>query len=402
MGIIVQKFGGSSVADKEKLYNVANIITKSYDEGNKVVVVVSAQGKTTDGLVSKAKEITDNPFKREYDVLLSTGEQITISLLAMVLNKMGKKAVSFTGWQLPIITDNNYSNAKIKYIDKSRILEKLNEDYIVIIAGFQGIDENENITTLGRGGSDTTAVALAATLEADRCEIYTDVDGVFLTDPKIIKDVKKLDEISYEEMLELATAGAKVLHNRCVEIGKKRDVDIIVKSSLEEGTGGTVVKHQDNLEDMYISGIAKDNNIARITIIGVENKLGRTYKIFDLLAKENINIDIIVQPIGEHFEKDISFTISKENLKKTLEVLKKNIDIIGAKDVRYREDLCKISVVGVGMINNPGIAAKIFEALYENNINMHMITTSEIKISVLVNFEDADIAVKSIHDKFFL
>lgn len=401
MSIIVQKFGGSSVADKEKLYNVANIITKRCDEGNKVVVVVSAQGKTTDGLVSKAKEITDSPDNREYDVLLSTGEQITISLLAMVLKKMGKKAISFTGWQLPIITNDNYNNAKIKYICKEKITEKLDDGYIVIVAGFQGIDENGNITTFGRGGSDTTAVALAATLNADKCEIYTDVDGVFTTDPRIVKDVKKLDEISYEEMLELATAGAKVLHNRCVEIGKKNDVEIVVKSSLEEGTGGTKVSKQENLEDMYIRGIAKDNNIARITVLGVENKIGKTYKIFDLLAKENINVDIIVQSVGEHFEKDISFTTSKENMKKALKLLKENIEEIGAKDIRHREDLCKISVVGVGMINNYGIAAKMFEALYENNINMHMVTTSEIKISVLVNFEDADLAVKAIHDKFF-
>lgn len=401
MNIIVQKFGGSSVADKDKLWNVANIISKSYDAGNKVVVVVSAQGKTTDGLVKKSQEITDIPNKREYDVLLSIGEQITISLLAMTLQKMGKKAISYLGWQLPIITDDEYSNAKIKYIDKTRIIEKLEDDYIVIVAGFQGIDEKGNITTLGRGGSDTTAVALAATLEADMCQIYTDVDGVFTTDPKIVKNVKKLDKISYEEMLELANSGAKVLHNRCVEIGKKNDVEIIVKSSLKEGIEGTIVKKKEDMEEVSISGIAKDNNIARITVVGIENKIGKTYKIFDLLANEKINVDIIMQNIGEYFEKNISFTVKKECVNKVVEILNKNIEVIGAKEIKYNDDLVKISVVGMGMLNNYGIATKIFKALYENNINMHMVSASDIKISILVNIEDADIAVRTIHDKFF-
>ncbi len=400
MSIVVQKFGGSSVADKDKLENVANIISKTYDEGNSVVVVVSAQGKTTDGLVQKANEIENNSNKREMDVLLSTGEQITISLLCMVLESMGKKAVSFTGWQIPIVTDNNHTNSKIKYINNDKILEKIEQGYIVVIAGFQGINENGEITTFGRGGSDTTAVAIAASLKADKCEIYTDVDGVFVTDPRIVKDTNKINEISYDEMLELASSGAKVLHNRCVEIGKNYNIPIYVKSSLEEGKG-TVVKENDDLEKTYIRGIAKDDNVARIAVVGVENKIGKTYKIFDLLAKQGVSVDIIVQSGGEHFEKDVYFTTSKNNVKNVLNILKSNMEEIGARDIRHREDLCKISVVGVGMINNPGVASKMFEALYENNINMHMISTSDIKISVLVNFEDADLAVRAIHDKFF-
>lgn len=400
MSIVVQKFGGSSVADKDKLENVANIISKTYDEGNSVVVVVSAQGKTTDGLVQKANEIENNSNKREMDVLLSTGEQITISLLCMVLESMGKKAVSFTGWQIPIVTDNNHTNSKIKYINNDKILEKIEQGYIVVIAGFQGINENGEITTFGRGGSDTTAVAIAASLKADKCEIYTDVDGVFVTDPRIVKDTNKINEISYDEMLELASSGAKVLHNRCVEIGKNYNIPIYVKSSLEEGKG-TVVKENDDLEKTYIRGIAKDDNVARIAVVGVENKIGKTYKIFDLLAKQGVSVDIIVQSGGERFEKDVYFTTSKNNVKNVLNILKSNMEEIGARDIRHREDLCKISVVGVGMINNPGVASKMFEALYENNINMHMISTSDIKISVLVNFEDADLAVRAIHDKFF-
>ncbi len=400
MNTIVQKFGGSSVADKDKLINVANIISKTYDEGNRVVVVVSAQGKTTDGLVKKSEEITSMPNKREMDVLLSTGEQITISLLCMTLEKMGKKAISFTGWQVPIITDDNYGNARIKYIDDKLINEKLEQGYIVIVAGFQGINLENNITTLGRGGSDTTAVALAVSLKADKCEIYTDVDGVFTCDPKIVKNVQKINEITYDDMLELASSGAKVLHNRCVEIAKKYNMQIDVKSSMEEGSG-TIVKDGSYLEDMVIRGVAKQDNIARIAVFGVENKLGKTYKIFDMLAKENISVDIITQASGEHYQKDIFFTTSLNNLKKAMDILKENKEEIGAKEILYREDLSKVSIIGVGMTNNPGVAAKMFEALYENNINMHMITTSEVKISVLVNKEDADIAVRVIHDKFF-
>ena len=401
MSIIVQKFGGSSVADKEKLINVSNIISKAYDEGNQIVVVVSAQGKTTDGLVKKAEEITNIPNKREMDVLLSTGEQITISLLAMTLQQMGKKAISFTGWQIPIITDENNGNAKIKYIDDKTIKNKLDEGYIVIVAGFQGIDEECNITTLGRGGSDTTAVALSVALKADKCEIYTDVDGVFTCDPRIVKNVQKIDEITYDDMLELASSGAKVLHNRCVEIAKKYNVEIDVKSSMEEGTGGTKVKDGNYIEEMVIRGVTKQDNIARIAIFGVENKLGKTYEIFNMLAKENISVDIITQASGEHYQKDIFFTTSLNNLKKSLEILKANKDAIGAKEILHREDLSKVSIVGVGMTYNPGVAAKMFEALYENNINMHMVTTSEVKISVLVNKEDVDMAVRVIHDKFF-
>ncbi len=344
MGIVVQKFGGSSVADLEKLLQVSKHIIKEYEKGNKIIVVVSAQGKTTDRLVAEAKEITNNPNKRELDVLTSVGEQITISKLSMLLNKLGYKAISMTGWQIPIITTKEHGNAKIKYINKDKINKLLDDNYIVIIAGFQGIDEDSEITTLGRGGSDTTAVALAATLKADKCEIYTDVDGVFSSDPRIVKNVKKLDMLSYDEMLELASMGAKVLHNRCVEIGKKYDIPILVKSTFEEESQGTIVETS-SLESHVISGIAKDNNISRITIMGLENVVGKTYQVFKLLADNNINVDIIVQSFGENVNKNLSFTVKNNDLEEAMRILNENINVINAKEILYFKDLSKISVI---------------------------------------------------------
>lgn len=401
MGIVVQKFGGSSVADTEKLYNICNHIIREYNKKQSIVVVVSAQGKTTDRLITEEKEITENPNPREHDVLVSVGEQITISKLAMCLKEKGYNAVSYTGWQLPIITNSVHGEARIKYIETSKIKKQLEAGNIVIVAGFQGINEIGDITTLGRGGSDTTAVALAASLNADRCDIYTDVDGVYSSDPKIIENVKKLDSVTYDEMLELASLGAKVLHNRCVEIGKNYEVPINVKSTFENNSRGTkVVEHKD-LEDLYITGVAKDDNITRITIIGLENKIGRTYKVFKLLSENNINVDTIVQSAGEHAMKDISFTVKNTETKKVLKILNENLIEIGAKEITHCDKLSKISIVGVGIVNNPGVAAKVFEALYENNINMHMVSTSEIKISVLVNKKEANLALKAIHDKFY-
>ena len=401
MGLIVQKFGGSSVADTDKLKKVSEKIIKEKKSGNDVVVVVSAQGKTTDRLISEEREVTDNPSKREHDVLVSTGEQITIAKLAMMLHDFGYKAVSLTGWQIPIITNSEFGNSRIRYIHNETIMDLLASDNIVIVAGFQGIDENYNITTFGRGGSDTTAVALAASLKAERCDIYTDVDGIFTVDPRIVKNAKKIDNICYEEMLEMASLGAKVLHNRCVEIAQKYNVPIYVKSTFEKDSIGTKVSNKKPLEDLVINGVAKDDNISRITIVGLDNKIGKTYELFKLLSDNNINIDIIVQAFGETSIKNITFTVKMTDLNRTLKILNENKDRLNAKEILHAENLSKVSIVGVGIANKPGVAADMFEALYEKNINMHMITTSEIKISVLVNIEDANIAVNAIHEKFF-
>lgn len=400
MGIIVQKFGGSSVANIEKLNQVAEHIITEVEKGNKVVVVVSAQGKTTDKLIAEEAEISKNPDRREHDVLVSTGEQITIAKLAMLLIEKGYKAASLTGWQVPIITNSEFSNAKIRYIHNDTILEYLNSDNIAIVAGFQGVDESGNITTFGRGGSDTTAVALAASLKAERCDIFTDVDGVYSTDPRLVSDVKKLKTISYDEMLELSSMGAKVLHNRCVEIGKKYGVPIYVKSTFEKNSIGTLVSNN-NLENLVISGVAKDSYISKITILGLENKIGKTFELFKTLSDNLINVDIIVQSFGEHITKDIAFTVKMTELEKTLKILEENKENIGFEEIIHSENLSKVSIVGVGIANKPGVAVDMFEALYKNNINMHMISTSEIKISVLVDIDRADDAVKALHDKFF-
>lgn len=401
MGIIVQKFGGSSVATTEKLKKVCSHITKEFRKGNDVAVIVSAQGKTTDRLITEEKEITTSPSKREHDVLVSTGEQITISKLAMMLNDMGYKAISLTGWQIPIVTDDNFGNARIKSINSQKILDLFKKGYIVIIAGFQGITENGEITTFGRGGSDTTAVAIAASLNAEKCDIYTDVDGVFTTDPRITNKAKKIDQISYEEMLELSSLGAKVLHNRCVEIGKKYDIPIVVKDTALEESQGTIVKNSESLENMEISGIAKDDNISRVTVMGLENKIGKTYKVFKLLSEHNINVDTIVQSFGESINKNLSFTIKTAELDEALKILNDNLEYLTAREIVHFDNLSKVSIVGIGMTNRTGIASKMFEALYEKNINMHLISTSEIKITVLVNQDEAEVAVKAIHDKFF-
>ena len=375
MGIIVQKFGGSSVANLERLELVSEHIIEEVKKGNKVVVVVSAQGKTTDRLISEEAEITENPDRREHDVLVSTGEQITIAKLAMLLIKKKYKAVSLTGWQIPIVTNSEFSNSRVRYIHNQTINDYLNSGNIVIVAGFQGVDESGNITTFGRGGSDTTAVALAASLKAEKCDIYTDVDGVYTSDPRIVNDVKKLKSISYDEMLEMSSMGAKVLHNRCVEIGKKYNVPIYVKSTFEKNSIGTLVNNK-NLEDLVINGVTKDDYISRITIVGLENKIGKTYELFKILSKNLINVDIIVQSFGEHITKDIAFTVKMNDLQKTLEVLEENKEVLGAQEILHSENLSKVSIIGVGIANKPGVAADMFEALYENNINMHMISTS--------------------------
>lgn len=401
MSLIVQKFGGSSVANAEKLINVAGRVVDTYKEGNSVVVVVSAQGDTTDELIEKALEINTQPSKREMDMLLSTGEQISMALLAMAIEKAGYPVISLTGNQAGIFTDSNYGNARIKNIDTERIFRELDRKNIVIVAGFQGWNRFDDITTLGRGGSDTTAVALAASLKADLCEIYTDVEGVYTADPRIVKNASKLGDISYDEMLELASLGANVLHNRSVEVAKKYNVNLVVRSSFSKAPG-TIVKEVGRVEKMLVRGVARDNNIARIAVMGVEDKPGIAFRLFSLLAKDKISVDLILQSIGRDGTKDISFTVAKDNLEKAVGILNANLGPIGAKQIDSSDQYAKVSIVGAGMVNNPGVAALMFEALYDADVNIHMITTSEIKISVLVDYHDAERAVNAIHEKFKL
>jgi len=401
LAIIVQKFGGSSVADAAKVNNVANRVVDTYRGGNSVVVVVSAQGDTTDDLIDKAHEINPSPSKREMDMLLSSGEQISIALLAMAIEKIGAPVISLTGWQAGFQTNTSAGNARINKIDTERILAELDQKKIVIVAGFQGIDKYDNITTLGRGGSDTSAVAIAAAIHADKCEIYTDVDGVYTADPRIVKSAKKLDEITYDEMLDLASLGANVLHNRSVEMAKKYSVKLEVKSSFEK-IDGTIVKEAVSVEKMLIRGVARDNDVARIAIIGLEDKPGIAFKVFSLLASKNINVDVILQSIGREGKKDISFTVTKNHLAEAIELLESEKNALCYEEISHREDISKVSIVGAGMANNPGVAAKMFEALYDANINIHMISTSETKISVLVNIANAEKAVQAIHDKFII
>lgn len=396
MSLIVQKFGGSSVADKERLFNVAGIISDAYRGGDRIVVVVSAQGDTTDDLLAKAAEISDSPSKRELDMLLSTGEQISASLLAIALGTMRIPVVSLNAWQVGISSDSNYSNAKIKKIDTERLLRELDGGKVVIVTGFQGINKFDDVTTLGRGGSDTTAVALAGVLKADRCQIYTDVDGVYTADPRKVPSAKKLKEISYDEMLELASLGAQVLHNRSVEMAKKYHVELEVLSSFEK-ISGTVVREDVKVEKMLVTGVAKDTNVARISVIGLEDVPGVAFRLFSLMGQKNIVVDIILQSIGRNGTKDISFTVSENQLPLAVSVLE---DVYGKGSVSVESDVAKVSVVGAGMETNAGVAAKMFEALYSVGANIHMISTSEIKISVLIDRNDADKAVAAIHEAF--
>ena len=401
MGLIVQKFGGTSVADTERLRNVARIITDTYKAGNQVVVVLSAQGDTTDDLIEKAKESNPEGSNREMDMLLSTGEQISVALCAMAIEALGYPVVSLTGWQAGILTDTAAKNARIKKIDTERLEAELDQKRIVIVTGFQGVDRNQNITTLGRGGSDTSAVALAAALEADLCQIYTDVDGVYTADPRHVKGARKLDEVTYNEMLELATLGAQVLHNRSVELAKKYNVKLEVLSSFTGHPGTKVKGVAKRMEKTAVSSVAKDKDIARIALVGVPNEVGTSFKVFSLLAQNHINVDIILQGIGHEEGKDICFTVAEGDLKKAAELLESHKAELRFARLETNADIAKVSVVGSGMINNPGVAAKLFEALYDAHININMISTSEIKISVLVDKKDADRAVQAVHDKFF-
>ena len=401
MSLIVQKFGGSSVADANKLRNVARIITDTYQRGNDVVVVLSAQGDTTDDLIEKAKELNPHASKREMDMLLSNGEQISISLCAMCIESMGYQAISLTGWQAGMLTDSSYSNARIKRVRTERIQKELDKRKIVLVAGFQGINKYDDITTLGRGGSDTSAVALAAALHADLCQIYTDVDGVYTADPRSVTGAKKLEEITFDEMLELASLGAQVLHNRSVEMAKRYNVNLEVLSSFSGNPGTKVKEAVKTMEKTHVSGVAKDKNVARIALVGLADQPGIAFKIFSLLAKENINVDIILQSIGRDGSKDISFTVARGDSQRAREVMEENKEVIGCKSVELNDQIAKISVVGAGMANNAGVACKMFEALFSAGININMISTSEIKVSVLVDERDAERAVQAVHDRFF-
>ncbi len=401
MALIVQKFGGSSVANAERIRNVARIITDTYKAGNEVVVVLSAQGDTTDELIEKAAELNPKASKREMDMLLATGEQQSIALAAMCIQGMGYPVISLTGWQVGMRTDSAYGNARIKKVGRNRISEELDRGKIVIVAGFQGINKYDDITTLGRGGSDTSAVALAAVLNADLCQIYTDVDGVFTADPRYVPNAHKLDEITFDEMLELSSLGAQVLHNRSVEMAKKYHVNLEVISSFSGKPGTKVKEVVKRMEKSHVSGVAKDKNVARLALVGLKNEPGIAFKIFSLLAREKVNVDIILQSIGREEQKDISFTVAKSDLGLAQRVLEENQEIIGFEAIEVSDHIAKVSIVGSGMINTPGIAAKMFEALYSADININMISTSEIKVSVLVNLDDADRAVQVIHAKFY-
>ncbi|HIY10481.1 MAG TPA: aspartate kinase [Candidatus Anaerofilum excrementigallinarum] len=399
MALIVQKFGGSSVANRDRLFNVARIVANTHNEGNDVVVVVSAQGDTTDDLLVKAAEITHNPSQREMDMLLATGEQISIALLAMALGELGCPAISLTGWQAGFHTDRTHTKARIRRMEAERIENELAKNRVVVVAGFQGINAQDDITTLGRGGSDTSAVAIAAALSADLCQIYTDVDGVYTADPRIVKHARKLDVITFDEMLELASLGAQVLNNRSVELAKKYGVNLEVRSSLSN-VPGTIVKEVVDVEGMLIKGVAKDVNVAVISILGVPDVPGMSFKVFSLMAQRKINVDIILQSSGQDGLKDVIFTVPLDEAETARSVLQENIARFDGKSVTVDTDVAKVSVVGAGMQSHPGVASTMFEALYESSINIRMISTSEIKISVLINKDEADKAVNAIHDAF--
>ena len=397
MALIVQKFGGSSVKDRDRIFNVARIVANTHNAGNDVVVVVSAQGDTTDDLIAKAAEISHDPSAREMDMLLATGEQISISLLSMALNEIGCHAISLTGWQAGFRTDRAYTKARITRLETERISSELERNRVVVVAGFQGLNKLDDITTLGRGGSDTSAVAIAAALHADRCQIFTDVEGVYTADPRKVRNTRKLEEITFDEMLELASLGAQVLNNRSVELAKKYNVELEVLSSLNP-VPGTVVKEVAKMEGMLIKGVAKDTDVAVITILNVPDEPGTSFKIFGLLAQKNINVDIILQSTGRDGKKDISFTCAQGEAETALRVLK---DSAHYADVSVDTTCAKVSIVGAGMQSHSGVASKMFEAMSNNNINIKMISTSEIKISCIIARDDADKAVSAIHEMLF-
>ena len=400
MGLIVQKFGGTSVRDRDRIFNVARIVANTRNAGNDVVVVVSAQGDTTDDLIQKAAEITSDPSEREMDMLLNSGEMISISLLAMALMEIGVPAVSLTGWQAGFQTDRAYSKARIKRLECERIESELARNRVVVVAGFQGLNKMEDLTTLGRGGSDTSAVAIAAALHADRCQIFTDVEGVYTADPRKLPNARKLDEITFDEMLELASLGAQVLNNRSVELAKKYNVELEVLSSLNPVPGTLVKEATKAMEGMLIKGVAKDEDVAVVTLMGVPDVPGTSFKVFSLLAQKKINVDIILQSTGRDGNKDLIFTVPRSEAENTRKLLDENVSRFGGSEAKIKTGVAKVSIVGAGMQSHFGVAAKMFEALSENQINIQMISTSEIKISVIIDQKDADRAVNAIHAAF--
>ena len=399
--LIVKKFGGTSVANKERIFNVANRCIEDYKNGNDVVVVLSAMGKYTDELIDMAHDINEKPPKREMDMLFTIGEQMSVALMAMAMNKLGVPAVSLNEFQVTMHTTSSHGNARLKRIDTERIRRELEARRIVIVTGFQGVDKYDDYTTLGRGGSDTTAVALAAALHADACEIYTDVDGVYTADPRKVPKARKLKEITYDEMLDLATLGAGVLHNRSVEMAKKYGVPLVVRSSLNNSEG-TVVKEVVSVERMLISGVALDTDAVRIAVLGLRDVPGMAFKLFDTLAKKNINVDVILQSIGRAGTKDISFTVDKNDLDDAVATLEANQARLGYKELHAERNIAKLSIVGAGMMSNPGVAAKMFESLYNEGVNINMISTSEIRVTVLINEKDGIRAMNAVHDAFGL
>lgn len=399
--LIVKKFGGTSVANKERIFNVANRCIEEYKKGNDVVVVLSAMGKYTDELITMAKDINEKPPKREMDMLFTIGEQMSVALMSMAMNKLGVPAVSLNAFQVAMHTTSAYGNARLKRIDTERIRRELESKKIVIVTGFQGINKFDDYTTLGRGGSDTTAVALAAALHADACEIYTDVDGVYTADPRKVPTARKLKEITYDEMLDLATLGAGVLHNRSVEMAKKYGVPLVVRSSLNNEEG-TVVKEDVQVERMLISGVAVDKDADRIAVIGLKDEPGIAFKVFDTLAKKNINVDVILQSIGRDGTKDISFTVNDSDLDDAVAALEANKARLTFQKIEANKEVAKLSIVGAGMMSNPGVAAKMFETLYNENVNINMISTSEIRVTVLIHEKDAERAMNAVHEAFGL
>lgn len=397
--LIVKKFGGTSVGNTERIFNVARRCIEDWQQGNDVVVVLSAMGKYTDELIAMAKEVNENPPKREMDMLFTIGEQMSVALMAMAMNKLRVPAVSLNAFQVAMHTTSVYGNARLKRIDVERIRHELEQRKIVIVTGFQGINKYDDYTTLGRGGSDTTAVALAAALNADACEIYTDVDGVYTADPRKVPNAHKLDTVTYDEMLELATLGAGVLHNRSVELAKKFGVQLVVRSSLNTSEG-TIVKEETGMEKMLVSGVAADADTARVAVIGLENTPGIAFKLFNALAKNDINVDMILQSVGRHGTKDISFTCGRDNADRAAEVIRQCMGKLESVDVN--KTVAKVSIVGAGMQSNAGVAAKMFEALYDENINIRMISTSEIRVTVLIDEQYTERAMNAIHEKFSL
>ncbi|MBR3041654.1 MAG: aspartate kinase [Eubacterium sp.] len=396
--LIVKKFGGTSVGNRDRIFNVANRCIEDYKNGNDVVVVLSAMGKYTDVLIDMAKEINPNPPKREMDMILTTGEQQSVALMSMAMASLGVPAVSLNAYQVAMHTSSVYGNARIKRIDTERIRNELEQHKIVIVTGFQGVNKFDDYTTLGRGGSDTTAVAIAAALHADKCEIYTDVDGVYTADPRKVPAARKLDQVTYDEMLELATLGAGVLHNRSVELAKKYGVRLVVRSSLNTNEG-TVVRRGSKMEKMIVSGVAADADAARVAVIGLNDEPGVAFKLFNALAKQNINIDMILQSIGRHGKKDISFTCTDDDADLAKQIIEDEMDF---EDIDVDKAVSKVSIVGAGMQTNAGVAAKMFEALYDANINIRMISTSEIRVTVLIDQKNTERAMNAIHDKFNL